>query len=204
MSAPAEPKTAKGRATRDRIIDAACDLVYEQGVATLILDDLRELTGTSKSQLYHYFNDKSDVVHAVVVRQGARVLGMHRSALEKVDGWGSLKKWRDLAVRLVRANGCQGGCPVGSLANELAEIDEVSRVMLARVFDEWEDLVAEALERMVASGQLATTAKPKQLATALVASLQGGLLLAKTTRTVTPLEIALDSTLAYVKTFAAS
>src|SRR3954464_5771976 len=104
------PRTTKGRATRERIVEAACDLVFEHGVATLNLDDVRRVTGTSKSQLYHYFDDKSDLVHAVVVRQGERVLEIHGTALDAVDGWRALKRWRDLVIRLVRAVECHGGC----------------------------------------------------------------------------------------------
>lgn len=199
-----EPKTAKGRATRDRIVETACDLVFERGVATLNLDDVRRTTGTSKSQLYHYFQDRSDLVHAVVVRQGERVLDIHRPALDSVDGWRALTRWRNLVVRLVKAAECHGGCPVGSLANELAELDELSRVHLAAVFADWHDLIVGALQRMVESGQLDASADPERLGTSILAALQGGLLLSKTHRTSKPLEVAVDSALDYVKTFASS
>jgi AcrR family transcriptional regulator len=198
-----EPVTRKGRATRDRIVDAACDLVFERGVAALNLDELRVATGTSKSQLYHYFEDKTDLVKAVVDRQAERVLAIHRPALDAVDGWTGLRRWRNLAVRLVRAAGCRGGCPVGSLANELAELDESSRLRLSDVFAEWEGMIALALHRMVDRGELAPTADVKELSIAVMAALEGGLLLSKTSRTVRPLEIALDSVFEYMKAVAA-
>ncbi|MFG1962444.1 TetR/AcrR family transcriptional regulator [Nonomuraea sp. NPDC049028] len=47
--------TAKGRATRARIVMGAAELLREQGVALTTLDDIRGRTGTSKSQLFHYF-----------------------------------------------------------------------------------------------------------------------------------------------------
>src|SRR5262245_64910539 len=105
----AEPTTRKGRATRDRIVDAACDLVFAVGVAGLNLDEVRAATGTSKSQLYHYFEDKSDLIKAVVDRQAERVLGVQGPALGGVDGWSALRRWRNLVVRIVRAAGCRGG-----------------------------------------------------------------------------------------------
>ena len=200
----AAPSTQKGRATRDRIVDAACDLVFERGVAGLNLDDVREATGTSKSQLYHYFNDKSDLIKAVVDRQAERVLAVHGPALGDVDGWAALRRWRNLVVRLVRAAGCHGGCPVGSLANELAELDESSRLRLSDVFAEWEGLVAAALQRMVDRGELRASSDVKQLSTAAMASLQGGLLLSKTSRNVQPVEVALDATIDYLKAVAAT
>ena len=200
----AAPSTQKGRETRDRIVDAACDLVFERGVAGLNLDDVREATGTSKSQLYHYFEDKSDLIKAVVDRQAERVLGVHGPALGAVDGWAALRRWRNLVVRLVRAAGCHGGCPVGSLANELAELDESSRLRLSDVFAEWEGLVAAALQRMVDRGELRASSDVKRLSTAAMASLQGGLLLSKTSRSVQPVEVALDATIDYLKAVAAT
>jgi len=197
------PSTQKGRETRDRIVNAACDLVFERGVAGLNLDDVREATGTSKSQLYHYFEDKSDLIKAVVDRQAERVLGVHGPALGAVDGWSALRRWRNLVVRLVRAAGCHGGCPVGSLANELAELDESSRLRLSDVFAEWEGLVAAALQRMVDRGELRASSDVKRLSTAAMASLQGGLLLSKTSRSVQPLEVALDATIDYLRAVAA-
>ena len=200
----ASPSTRKGRQTRDRIVDAACDLVFERGVAGLNLDDVREATGTSKSQLYHYFNDKSDLIKAVVDRQAERVLAVHGPALGDVDGWAALRRWRNLVVRLVRAAGCHGGCPVGSLANELAELDESSRLRLSDVFAEWEGLVAAALQRMVDRGELRASSDVKRLSTAAMASLQGGLLLSNTSRSVQPLEVALDATIDYLRAVAAT
>ena len=47
----------------------------------LNLDEILAATGTSKSQLYHYFADRSDLIHAVVARQGERVLDLQRPVL---------------------------------------------------------------------------------------------------------------------------
>ena len=200
----AAPPTAKGRATRDRIVDAACDLVFERGAATLNLDDVRAASGTSKSQLYHYFVDKTDLLHAVVVRQSERVLDLHRPVLASVDGWAALRRWRNLVVRLVRAARCHGGCPVGSLANELAEVDELSRVQLVDVFGEWQRMLVGALQRMVEHGELTADVDVEELALATMASLQGGLLLSKTNRSPRPIEVALDAAVAHIRSHAAA
>ena len=41
--------TARGEVTRQRIVDAATTLIFAQGVAQTTLDEVRALTGTSKS-----------------------------------------------------------------------------------------------------------------------------------------------------------
>src|SRR5207245_1730359 len=60
------PATAKGRAMRERILQAAAELIAEKGTAGMSLDDVRVRTGASRSQLYHYFEDRDDLVHAVI------------------------------------------------------------------------------------------------------------------------------------------
>jgi TetR/AcrR family transcriptional regulator, transcriptional repressor for nem operon len=196
------PATSKGAATRQRILDAACDLVFERGALGLNLDEVLAVTGTSKSQLYHYFADKSDLIHAVVARQGERVLDLQRPVLGDVDGWEALRRWRDSVVGVVQGLGCRGGCPIGSLADELAELDDQARTEAASVFEQWQELLGDALRAMVVAGQFRPDADLDQLALATLASLQGGLLLSKTTRTTVPLEVALDAAIAHLRTYA--
>lgn len=196
------PTTSKGAATRQRILDAACDLVFERGAVVLNLDEVLAVTGTSKSQLYHYFADKSDLIHAVVARQGERVLALQRPVLADVDGWEALRRWRDAVVGVVEGLSGRGGCPIGSLADELAELDEQARTEAAAIFEQWQDLLVDALRAVVVAGQLRPDADLENLALATLASLQGGLLLSKTTRTTVPIEVALDAAIAHLRTHA--
>jgi TetR/AcrR family transcriptional regulator, transcriptional repressor for nem operon len=195
--------TARGRDTRQRIVDAASDLVFAYNVAALNLDDVLQATGTSKSQLYHYFTDRSDLVRAVVARQGERVLEIHRNALSGAEGWEALRRWRDLVVSITQTRGGRGGCPIGSLSSELAQLDAVARVELVGVFDRWQQLLADVIRTMISRGELRADADADELALSMITSLQGGLLLAKTLEDPRPVEVALDTALGYVETFKA-
>src|ERR1700753_2014536 len=68
------PLTARGAATRDRIVQGAADLMYVKGVSATTLDDIREATGTSKSQLYRHFPDKEALVRAVIALRGRQII----------------------------------------------------------------------------------------------------------------------------------
>jgi AcrR family transcriptional regulator len=197
-----KPLTEKGRETRQRIIDAAADLVYERGVAGVSLDDVLRATGTSKSQLYHYFHDKDDLIHAVIECQGERVLGFHRPELESLSSWDDLGRWRNMIVEIQTARACRYGCPLGSLANELAELDEFARIQLLGAFAMWERILADGLARMVEVGELRVDANTEDLALSVMASLQGGLLLAEIGRSARPLEVALDAAIEHLRSFA--
>src|SRR5205807_7208587 len=82
-----EPRslTARGAATRSRIVDAAADLIYERGVDRTSLDEVMATSGVSKSQLYHYFADKDALVLEVIARQTERVLDAQQPHLEALN-----------------------------------------------------------------------------------------------------------------------
>jgi hypothetical protein len=87
-------------------------------------------------------------------------------------------------------------------SDELAELDEQARIEAASVFEQWQALLVGAFRAMVATGQLQREADLHRLALATLASLEGGLLLAKTTRTTAPVEAALDAAIAHLRAFA--
>jgi AcrR family transcriptional regulator len=202
IDSPRTPATRKGQETRQRIIDATTDLIFERGVGEVSLDDVRAATGTSKSQLYHYFVDKSQLVHAVIQCQRERVLGNHRPTFESLDSLNQLKRWRDMIVSRQAARSCRSGCPLATLASGLIDVDEDARTQLVEIFSSWRQLIAEGIAHMVERGVLRSDADPEALATSVLASLQGGLLLAEVDRDTKCLEIALDEALAHVGTFA--
>ena len=185
------PKTARGAATRARIVDAATDLVRVHGVANTTIDAVIEASQASKSQVYHYFADKDDLVLAVIQRQAECVLGAHEELLRKLNSIAGLRRWRDAVVELTRKTSCAGGCPLGSLAAELAETPR-TRAALAASFAQWASYFEMAFARMQTRAGKRPGNNLKELSEAMLAGLQGGLLLAQTMRSTRPLELALD------------
>ena len=197
----AEPLTAKGRATRDRVVDTASALIYERGVTATSLDDVRAAARVSKGQLYHYFADKDDLVHAVCERTIDQVLGGQPAARD-LSSWSGIRRWFDALVDLQRRRRGIGGCPIGGLASELAKYDDDAREQLAAGYARWEEPLRRGLEAMRAEGKLRRSADPARLATATMASLQGGLLLTQTRRDPEQLRLALDAAYAHLRSFA--
>jgi len=185
--------TAKGRATRERIVQAAAELIAEKGVAGMSLDDVRARTGASRSQLYHYFEDRDDLVHAVIDATTDAVLGRQDELLNHLDSWAGIDRWFDFMVQHQIAEQARGGCPIGSLAGQLAESDPEARAAIAAGFDRWEAHIREGLTRMKARAKLRKDADPAALATATMASIQGGLLLTQVRRDPQQLRIALNA-----------
>jgi len=190
--------TQRGARTRARIVEATADLVLTNGVRGTTLDEVMTASATSKSQLYHYFADKEALVRAVILEQTSRVMAVHEPLLDKMESLEDMRRWRDALVDFTRTSKGIGGCPIGSLASELAEWSDSARIVLSHSFDIWEALLSDGLTAMQARGELKPSASPRDLATAVMAALQGGLLLTQLSRNTQALELALDMALEHV------
>jgi TetR/AcrR family transcriptional repressor of nem operon len=191
-NAPTSRLTRKGLATRARIVEATAELMFRHGVAGTSTEDVLAAAQVSNSQLYHYFADKNALVHAVIEHQADQIISGQRPLLDELDSLAAFQQWRDMLVGMQRQRHCEGGCPLGSLSSELAEIDEPARTTLAASFDRWETPIRDGLRRMRDRGQLRHDTDVDRLALGTLAALQGGLLLTQAKRDVGPLEAALD------------
>lgn len=193
--------TMKGRATRLRIVSAAAELMLARGVARTTIEDIQEAARVSASQLYHYFEDKNSLVLAVIDHESELVLGIHQQqGLPALDSFDALRAWRDMVVRIVRFADCAGGCPLGALASDLAETDPVARARLAGAFGKWEDMLRDGITTMTARGELRADVPAADLALAMLAGLEGGLLLSQLRRDSRPVEVALDTAIDHLRT----
>jgi TetR/AcrR family transcriptional regulator, transcriptional repressor for nem operon len=187
--------TAKGARTRARIVEEAAALIHERGVAATTLEDVKVAAEVSGSQLYHYFPDKNDLVQAVIDYQADTIVKHNRQALGSPRG---VEAWRDMVVTGVRSTQGRGGCALGSLGGQLAESDPEARALIAAGFEQWAAAIGEKLKSLHADGKLPPDIDPDDLATTLLATLQGGLLLAQVERSTRPFETAVDTLLALV------
>ena len=193
--------TRKGQATRDRIVAAAAKLMFEKGVAGTSTDDVQAAAGVNTSQIYHYFGDKRNLVRSVIAFQTDAILDAQQPLLSRLDSIAALRTWRDAIVGVQHARNYQGGCPIGSLAGELAETDPDARADLAAGFGRWEAAIRDGLRTMHERGDLRQDADPDQLALATLAALQGGLLLTQLRRDTVALEAGLDAMIDHIEAF---
>ena len=190
-------KTARGTATRARIVDTATGLMRAHGVVSTTVDAVIEASKVSKSQLYHYFADKDDLVLAVLHRQAECVLEAHADLLRGFNSLAGLRRWRDAVVELTRQTNGAGGCPLGSLVPQLAEMPR-PRAVLADSFATWASYFVAGFAAIQTRTGKKSGADLKELAETMLVALQGGLLLAQTTRSTRPLELALDMAIDHV------
>jgi len=197
---PGQPRTGRGRASRERIVERAAELFAERGVTATSLDEVLAAAGAGKSQLYHYFRGRDELVEAAVGLRCAQVLSELTQALGAVASLAELEQALAGFADGYEQMGLPG-CPIGSLAAEVAERNDGARLQTAAAFDVWERLFADALERMRGRGELRADASPAALATALLASIEGGMVLSQTRKDPASLRIAVEAGLAQVRTY---
>jgi TetR/AcrR family transcriptional regulator, transcriptional repressor for nem operon len=153
--------TAKGRATRGRIVAAAAESMMARGVERTTIQDVMAAAAVSGSQMYHYFANKADLVAAVIDFATDGVLSVQQMGLDRIS--------------------------------ELSETDPPARARLARSFGLWENVIRDGLVHIAVSDVWSDEIDVERVALALLAAVQGGLLLSQVRRETAPLEAAIDS-----------
>ncbi|QIS17387.1 TetR/AcrR family transcriptional regulator [Nocardia terpenica] len=197
------PTTERGRLTRQRIVAAALEVVAENGALGASLDEVGARAPASRSQLYHYFEDKNDLLRAVAEATSDAVLDAQQDLFTGLDTWAGFVRWTDALVALQHEREGKGGCPIANLLGQLGERDNDIRTVLASGFDRWESSIRAGLEAMTASGELRPDTDTDWLATSTLASLQGGLVLSQARRDPRALRRALDGALTLIENYRA-
>ena len=180
-------------------MEAAAQLMYEQGVRATSLEAILDAAGAGKSQLYHYFEGKDDLAGAVLEYQLIQVLGQQGDF--RLDTWSGLRSWFGALVAGHESRG-YNGCPFGSLAVEMSGMSEELRVFVAELFDRWHASLEGGFEEMRRRGLITRTAVAAELAQATLIAIQGGYLMSSAKRDSKPMEQSLRLALRHLRSFA--
>ncbi|MEU4674911.1 TetR family transcriptional regulator C-terminal domain-containing protein [Amycolatopsis sp. NPDC023774] len=181
------------------VVTAAINLLRERQLGEITFAEVGAASGVPEAQLKQTFENEDALFEAVVHAQVAGVLAEQKPLLEGVRSLAGLQAWRDKLVEDNRVSGGTGGCPIGSLIGELAGRYDRGHRALVEGFAAWESLLAAAFRRIQESGELDTGADPDTIATAIMGALQGGFLLARTTRDPGQLATVLDVSLDHLR-----
>ena len=194
-----EPTTRRGRDTRRRIIAVAAELMYERGVSATSVGDVLAASGTGKSQFYHYFSSREELLAEVLNHQLDQILEEQNSF--PLDTWTGIQAWlHALAIRHETERGLRG-CPLGSIVSEVLDHSDHLRSRGADAFARWESALADGLGKLQNDGLLRRDADPVILAEVTIAILQGGYLLSSAKREAAPMRNAGAAALAHLRSF---
>ncbi|WP_326570701.1 TetR/AcrR family transcriptional regulator [Actinacidiphila glaucinigra] len=183
--------TAKGAATRQRIVEGAAEQIRERGATETTLDDIRARTATSKSQLFHYFpGGKEELLLAVARHEAGRVLSDQQPYLGTLTSRQAWYDWRDAVVDRYRRQGQQ--CPLGTLVSQLSPATPGAQAVTRELLASWQAQITSGIRAMQEKREISPELDADRAAAALLAGIQGGVSILMSTGSLTHLEVALD------------
>jgi len=180
--------------TRDRILDTAQRLAQARGFNAFSYADISEAVGIRKASIHHHFPAKEDLELALVQRYREDfavklqdIEAGHDNSLERLRQYG----------KLYQATLSGGGiCLCGMMASDMGSLPEPLRLPLREFFNEHTAWIAAVLEAGRKRGEIAFEGPARRRAQALLASLQGGLVMAHALHDKVLLKSLLDDALA--------
>ncbi|WP_410817127.1 TetR/AcrR family transcriptional regulator [Micromonospora sp. 050-3] len=186
--------TRKGEATRARIVAGAAAEIRERGVDEVRLEDVMAHTGTSKGQLFHYFPDgKEGLLLAVAQHEADQVLIDQEPMLSNLTSWPAWFAWRDRLIERYLAQGVK--CPLNGLLGQTGRRAPAAQAIVTGLMWRWQKAITEGIRHMQSTGDIDPDLDADRAAAALLAGIQGGVLLLLSTGKIDHLEAVLDLTI---------
>ncbi len=189
----------KGARTRARIIREAAALFNVRGFAGTSVSDVSEATGLEKGGVYNHFATKDALALAAFDYAVSLLSERLRAAVgAEPDGMAALRAMFDVYRTLSEQPFIKGGCPILNTAVEADDTHPALRARARAAMTAWLDLVAGALEDARAHGLLGRSVDIASAAATIVATLEGGILLAKLFRDAARMRAVIDQLSLYL------
>lgn len=169
----------KGERTRAKVISEATDLINRRGFANTSVNDLVEATGVKKGNLYFHFTSKEELGLELIRRASGEYF---RYLIENAKGATAARRVGgilDAVYRLHRKRGFVGGCIFGNMALEMSDVNDDFARLVRDIFEEWIRLLARLIREAQEEGDIRKDIDPSAAARLVVASLEGGIMMAR-------------------------
>lgn len=170
--------------TKEKILSEAYRLIHKNGFRATSVDAIAKAADVKKANVFYYFPTKEALGLELLDRVATMALEqfLAPSFSEDRHPTDQLREYLKFPLMHMEESLCQGGCPLGNLALEMADVDEAFRTRLARFFKDWQSALEGLLRRGLGQGVYKDTLDPHAMSEFIVSSLEGAILLAKTLR----------------------
>ena len=175
---------------REKILTEGLRVVQARGFGGASVRDIVEAAGVPQGSFTNHFASKEAFCLEILDLYFKDVRAMIQRTLRN-DSLPPLKRLRafvDAQIKYLNRIGWRNGCRIGNFSAEASEHSEVIRKRLIEIYEEMRRSVAYCLRVAVKSGDLSRKNGCDELASFLIASLQGAILQSKAERSAIPLE----------------
>ena len=178
--------------TRERLIESTRELLWDRGYVGTSPKAIQERSGAGQGSMYHHFGGKQDLALAAIERN---VADLATRADAELGAPGTVAE--RVARYMRRERAALRGCPVGRLTMDPDVMaDQELRWPVEEAFATVRRRLAEVIDEGRENGELDPSVDPVATATALVAVLQGGYVLARAADSADAYTLAVEGVLA--------
>jgi TetR/AcrR family transcriptional regulator, transcriptional repressor for nem operon len=177
--------------TRLRILAEGARIIYENGYHNTGIQEILDAAGVPKGSFYFYFKSKEDFGLQLIdfyMDDVSATLAEQIGSAED-DPIGRLRSFFLHMKEMSEQKGCKGGCPIGNLTQEMADLKETFRIRLNQVFSHMSNLIAACLEQARSRGQIDSSLDAHETADFILNSWEGALLRMKAQCSIEPLVV---------------
>lgn len=189
----------KGEITREHVLESAMGLIHTRGYGATSINDIIEVTGVKKGNLYFHFSNKEDLVYTMVEK--ARD-DYNSFIISRVKGETALEKLYsifDSIFRYHRARKFEGGCIFGNIALELGDANSRFAELVKSIFDGWAEMFIPLIEAGQREGEIRAGLESVPLARHMVAVLEGAVMLSRLSKRAADFRDCINSLKALVE-----
>ena len=169
---------SKAERTRQYIIEATAPVFNKKGYAGTSLSDLTEATGLTKGSIYGNFENKEEVALAVFDFNTCRVSDMVEQQMKAANTY-----YEKLMVYSRVYNddrlAAHGGCAILNTAVEADDTNEALKIKAAQAILRWKKNIVTLINGGIAAGEFKADINPEENALAIIALIEGGVMISK-------------------------
>jgi len=190
----------KGQQTRQYIIQQAATLFNQRGYSGSSISDVMECTGLKKGGIYRHFQSKEQLALAAFdYAQQQSTSRLVEAVAAETDAVQKLLAFITAFHALTVHPPVPGGCPIVNTIVDSDDGDPALRARVVAVVSAWEQLIARIVADGIAQGSIRRDVDPQAVATLIIATLEGGILLARAHQSPVYLQHTVDHAVQYVR-----
>lgn len=171
---------SKAQETRSHIIERSASLFNQHGYAGSSMSDIMEATGLKKGGIYNHFKSKDELALAAFDFAVEQVGRRYIIAVKNQDG--AIAQLRAIVHTFctsIDEMSLEGGCPLMNTAIDSDDTHPELRNRVQKAMNQWRGLITHVVNQGIKAGEIRSSIQPDAVATILISTLEGAMMLTR-------------------------